>query len=103
VAAVARALDGAPLVRVFITHWHPDHVSGLPALKDRWPRLAGVEAARDPGAAGDGLLEIIPTPGHAPDHLCFYDRDARDLYCGALARRGGTIVTPVSERRCVRA
>ena len=103
VDAVARALEGAPLVRVFITHWHPDHVSGLPALKDRWPRLVVVESARDPVPAGDGLLEIIATPGHAPDHLCFYDRDARDLYCGDLARRGGTIVIPVSKGGDLRA
>jgi len=103
VDAVARALDGAPLARVFITHWHPDHVSGLPALKDRWPRLVVIESAGEPVPAGDGVLEIVPTPGHAPDHLCFYDRDAGDLYCGDLARRGGTIVIPVSKGGDLRA
>ena len=92
--ALERGLDGAPLVRVFITHWHPDHVKGLPALKDRWPRLEVVERAQDPLRAGDRTLEIIPTPGHSPDHLCFYDRDAGDLFCGDLARKGGTIVIP---------
>ena len=35
VEAVASALNGAPLARVLITHWHPDHVKGLPALRDR--------------------------------------------------------------------
>jgi glyoxylase-like metal-dependent hydrolase (beta-lactamase superfamily II) len=40
------------------------------------------------------MLEIVPTPGHAPDHLCFFDRDSGDLYCGDLARLGGTIVIP---------
>jgi endoribonuclease LACTB2 len=101
--ALARALDGAPLARVFITHWHPDHVKGLPALKDRWPRLVVVESPGDPVAAGDGILEIVPTPGHAPDHLCFHDRDAGDLYCGDLARRGGTIVIPASKGGDLRA
>jgi glyoxylase-like metal-dependent hydrolase (beta-lactamase superfamily II) len=103
VDAVARALGGVPLARVFLTHWHPDHVSGLPALKDRWPRLAVVESPGEPIPAGDGVLEIIPTPGHAPDHLCFYDREAGDLYCGDLARRGGTIVIPVSKGGDLRA
>jgi glyoxylase-like metal-dependent hydrolase (beta-lactamase superfamily II) len=103
VDAVARALDGAALARVFVTHWHPDHVRGLPALKDRWPRLAVVESPGEPMPAGDGVLEIIPTPGHAPDHLCFYDREAGDLYCGDLARRGGTIVIPVSKGGDLRA
>jgi glyoxylase-like metal-dependent hydrolase (beta-lactamase superfamily II) len=92
--ALERALAGAALARVLITHWHPDHVKGLPALRDRWPRLVVVEAAGAPVPAGDGELEIIPTPGHAPDHLCFFDRGAGDLYCGDLARRGGTIVIP---------
>jgi len=104
VEAVAHALDGAALARVFITHWHPDHVSGLPALKDRWPRLVVVESAHEPLLpAGDGALEILPTPGHAPDHLCFYDREAGDLYCGDLARRGGTIVIPASKGGDLRA
>ena len=103
VDAVARALDGASLVRVFITHWHPDHVKGLPALKDRWPRLGVVESTGAPVPAGDGVLEIVPTPGHAPDHLCFYDRAAGDLYCGDLARRGGTIVIPASKGGDLRA
>ncbi len=95
--ALARALDGAPLVRVLITHWHPDHVSGLPALKDRWRGLLVVESPGPRVPAGDGHLEIVPTPGHAPDHLCFFDREAGDLYCGDLARRGGTIVIPASK------
>ena len=92
--ALERALDGAPLIRVLVTHWHPDHVKGLPALKDRWPRLIVIESAGGPVPAGDGVLEILPTPGHSPDHLCFFDRDAGDLYCGDLARMGGTIVIP---------
>ena len=103
VEAVARALDGAALARVFVTHWHPDHVKGLPALKDRWPGLAVVETAGAPQPAGDGVLEIIPTPGHAPDHLSFYDSEAGDLYCGDLARRGGTIVIPASKGGDLRA
>ena len=97
VDAVAQALDGAPLARVLITHWHPDHVSGLPALKARWKDLIVVESGTAPVPAGDGVLEIVPTPGHSPDHLCFFDRESGDLYCGDLARLGGTIVIPVSK------
>jgi len=103
VDAVARALEGAPLSRVLITHWHPDHVSGLPALKARWRDLAVIESGTAPVPAGDGELEIVPTPGHAPDHLCFFDRESGDLYCGDLARRGGTIVIPVSKGGDLRA
>lgn len=103
VEAVAAALDGAPLVRVLITHWHPDHVKGLPALRDRWAGLVVVDVAGDPVPAGDGQLEIIPTPGHSPDHLCFFDRESGDLYCGDLARKGGTIVIPARKGGDLRA
>jgi glyoxylase-like metal-dependent hydrolase (beta-lactamase superfamily II) len=103
VEEVARALNGAPLVRVLITHWHPDHVKGLPALKDRWKGLVVVDAAGGQVPAGDGSLEIVPTPGHSPDHLCFFDRDAGDLYCGDLARLGGTIVIPARKGGDLRA
>jgi glyoxylase-like metal-dependent hydrolase (beta-lactamase superfamily II) len=101
--ALASALNGAPLARVLITHWHPDHVKGLPALRDRWPGLTVVDAAGSSVPAGDGTLEIVPTPGHSPDHLCFFDRDSGDLYCGDMARRGGTIVIPARKGGDLRA
>jgi glyoxylase-like metal-dependent hydrolase (beta-lactamase superfamily II) len=99
VDAIARALDGAPLARVLITHSHSDHVAGLPALRARWPRLEvfPVDADGDVDAsidAGGRRLEVVPTPGHAPDHVCFFDRESGDLFCGDLARLGGTIVIP---------
>jgi glyoxylase-like metal-dependent hydrolase (beta-lactamase superfamily II) len=103
VDAVARALGGVALARVLVTHWHPDHVRGIPALRDRWPRLIVVDAAGADVPAGDGALEIIATPGHAPDHLCFFDRASRDLYSGDLARKGGTIVIPARKGGDLRA
>jgi ribonuclease/clavin/mitogillin len=89
VEAIARALNGVPLARVLITHSHSDHIAGLPALQARWPRLQVC-----PPADVDPRLELVPTPGHAPDHVCFFDRESRDLYCGDLARLGGSIVIP---------
>jgi len=103
IAALTSALDGAPLVRVLITHWHPDHVKGLPALRDKWPGVTVVDAPGPEVPAGDGTLEIVATPGHAPDHLCFFDRASGDLYCGDMARRGGTIVIPARKGGDLRA
>ena len=82
--AIARALEGVPLARVLITHSHSDHVAGLPALEARWPGIEVVAADAALGRvitvqAGDRMLELVPTPGHAPDHLCFFDRESRDL------------------------
>jgi len=47
--------------------------------------------------AGDSDLRIVHTPGHSPDHLCFFDDHSRDLYCGDLVRAGGSIVIPASK------
>ena len=102
VEAVAGALAGVPLHTILITHAHPDHTQGLPALLDRWPgavvRNYLPDACRTGEliAAGDTQLRAIHTPGHAPDHFCFFDEATRDVYCGDLARLGGTIVIPAS-------
>ena len=102
---IAAALAGVALAAVLMTHGHPDHASGLPALLARWP---GATARRHPFAdtgpfpAGDGQLLPLHTPGHAPDHVSFFDPVARDLYCGDLIRTGGSIVIPASQGGSVR-
>jgi glyoxylase-like metal-dependent hydrolase (beta-lactamase superfamily II) len=113
--AVARALDGVPLAQVLVTHAHGDHSSGAPALRDRFPGVRFRKMPwpeRDakwpvdwdpivPGElveAGDGLLSAVHTPGHAPDHLCFWDADLRLLYCGDLAQSGTTVWIPFELR-----
>ena len=96
---IAACLAGTNLDRVLLTHGHPDHASGVPAITMRWPT---VEVLRYPhfGSApihaGDTELQPVHTPGHSPDHVCFFDPVSGDLYCGDLVRRGGSIVIPAS-------
>jgi glyoxylase-like metal-dependent hydrolase (beta-lactamase superfamily II) len=106
VDAVAAALGGRPLARVLVTHGHSDHAAGAPSLRARWPRvelhkwllpgeagwrpLSGGQRLR----AGDRDLEVIHTPGHALDHVCFWDASARELYAGDMVALGTTIVVP---------
>ena len=115
VSAVRAALDGACLARVLVTHGHPDHASGAPALAAAWPDAEfvkmpwigqderfGVEWAHvadgDRVAAGDGCVRVIHTPGHAPDHVCFLEEHDRTLFCGDLVIEGGSVVIPASHR-----
>jgi glyoxylase-like metal-dependent hydrolase (beta-lactamase superfamily II) len=99
--AVADALGGAMLAVVLVTHGHPDHVGGIEPLRARWPGVRVLDAAALAGVerveAGDASLRVVPTPGHAPDHLCFFDEASGDLFCGDLARIGGTVVIPASK------
>ena len=103
--AIAHALHGAPLVQVLITHAHADHVGGVPALRARWPDVAVRQwgagerplAADEEIPSGDATCRVIYTPGHSPDHCCFVlGTPADDVFCGDLARLGGTIVIPAS-------
>ena len=110
IEAIASHLDGRSLARVLVTHGHPDHASGLPALRERWP---DIEAMKWPLAgesgwlplndghrvrAGDVFLTAIYTPGHAADHVCLWQPASRDLYCGDMMTATTTILVPPASR-----
>jgi len=44
--------------------------------------------------AGDETLRAIHTPGHAPDHVCFWHEASRTLFSGDLAVKGTTVYIP---------
>jgi glyoxylase-like metal-dependent hydrolase (beta-lactamase superfamily II) len=81
--------EGAPIVAVFETHVHADHVSGLPELVERTgataylPAGAGVEiehVALDDGDVvelGNTLVTALATPGHALAHHAYLVADRR--------------------------
>jgi ribonuclease/clavin/mitogillin len=114
---VADALDaeqpGATLRRLLVTHAHSDHIGGAEAIRRRWPeaifsKLPDPERDAKYGIdwtpiadeavikAGDGVLWAIHTPGHAPDHLCFFEPRSSTLFCGDLLVNNGTVMIPVS-------
>lgn len=112
-SALREALAGARLVRVLVTHGHPDHATGAPVLAAEWPDAEfvkmpwvgqdeqfgvpwGAVADGDEVSAGDWRLRVIHTPGHAPDHLCFFHEDSRTLFCGDLVIEGTSVVIPAT-------
>ena len=97
--ALAAALAGRALPRVFVTHGHPDHASGVPALKARWPGLEVIEGGHAGAreiSAGDGRMVSVPAPGHSPDHACLWDPRGRALFAGDLLVAGGTVMIAAS-------
>jgi hydroxyacylglutathione hydrolase len=40
--------------------------------------------------AGGVSLELIPAPGHSPDCVCFYNKEAKVLVCGDVLFEGNT-------------
>ena len=113
--AIASALHGRSLSRVLVTHGHADHASGAPALKARWPRLELAKFAPsndlpwrglsdgDVIHAGDSRLTVIHTPGHALDHVCFWNSDTRELFAGDMLALGTTIMIPAGRGGGLRA
>lgn len=109
--ALSRALGGRQLAQVLVTHAHSDHASGAPAIAARmqsarflkvpWPDrdarwTAPWESVNDGDMidAGETSLRVVHTPGHAPDHACFWHEASRTLFCGDLAMKGSTIYIP---------
>jgi glyoxylase-like metal-dependent hydrolase (beta-lactamase superfamily II) len=127
VAALAAARErlGRRVTAIWLTHHHPDHVAGVPALRQRLgvPVLAHPATAERlaahgalggiDGTLGDGqqvtlagqgrpeapdlLVQIVHTPGHARGHLCFLELGQRSLLAGDMVAGLGTIVVDPPE------
>ena len=118
-----RAAAAKPIVGALLTHGHSDHTAGVEALgapvlwgevsqtdeaeamaaaldRGRIPRLSPVSVDTDAGTTSDppptaGPFTVIPTPGHAADHVAFLLDGV--CFCGDLVLgEGSTIVPPAA-------
>jgi len=113
--ALEARLGSRALARVLVTHGHHDHASGVPALAERWPGVAAAkftlpgESGWHPLADGDVIdagrvtLAVLHTPGHAPDHVCFWDDRSGSLYSGDMVISGTTVMIPAGGGGSLRA
>lgn len=95
---------------IFATHTHKDHSPACALLKARTGaaiagRIADHAEWQDPGFAPDRLLrggetlaldgatlEVIHTPGHASNHLCFLLQEEKTLFTGDHVMQQSTVV-----------
>jgi glyoxylase-like metal-dependent hydrolase (beta-lactamase superfamily II) len=112
VAAIAAAAPSGP-ARVIVSHAHPDHASGAPALAARWPSITFAKvpwSGKDDVAidwrpivdgeivaTGEGPLQVIHTPGHAPDHIALWDAGSKTLLAADLMQLGNTVSIPAEQ------
>lgn len=118
--ALDERLTGRTVAHVAVTHHHPDHVGDVAEYAREfdatvWAR-AGREAAFESatGAApdrtfrdgttipvGDADVEVVETPGHAPEHAAFSvraaDGDGAAVVVGDLAVAEGSVAVGAPE------
>ena len=112
--AFVRALAARPVEALVTTHHHEDHMGAAAALRAArgvvlqahasalpllaqgfvqegyrrlaWGRPPRIEAqALGAEVATRSLrFEVVPTPGHSPDHVCFFERTRGWLFTGDL-------------------
>ncbi len=92
---LAEVAAASSIELILLTHRHPDHSAGASKLSEMTG--ASVMAFGDGIADGDEFsgLVAVHTPGHAPDHVCFWYEESRTLFSGDLiAGEGSIMVAP---------
>ncbi len=94
VAALERL--GRPASHILITHHHPDHVGGMPALKQRYgcqvigpasetSRISDMDVLVGEGdlvSIGDHQAKVFEVPGHTTGHIAYWFGADQALFCG---------------------
>lgn len=100
--AILRAVEGRLPRAVIVTHTHPDHAPLANPLAAQWdvpayghsagPEFDPDRRLRDGDRLrfGGEVLEVLHTPGHSDDHLCFRCGDT--VFTGDHIMGGSTVI-----------
>jgi glyoxylase-like metal-dependent hydrolase (beta-lactamase superfamily II) len=89
VRRVLELLEGVTPTAIILTHAHSDHAGAADALarstgapvwlgegargaKERLPRVDHVASGDERLTTDEGVLRVVRTPGHAPEHICLH-------------------------------
>ena len=109
--------DGRTIREIVLTHMHPDHVSGVTALRNHLGQHVKVAAHRLTAEPLSGAISVdrsiedeeeivlddspqivlraMHTPGHARGHLCFYEERTGTLISGDnIVGLGSVLIDP---------
>lgn len=109
--SIVKACPAGTIKAIWLTHAHPDHACGVPRLMEltgaallafpvpspTYP-IDGLPAPDLPAVDGGKLRwegdtwEVLHTPGHASDHLCFHRLEDAAILTGDLIVGEGTVV-----------
>jgi glyoxylase-like metal-dependent hydrolase (beta-lactamase superfamily II) len=109
--AALKELSGSKeLERIVLTHAHVDHLGGVKQVTERFGEMEVLKMPWEGHDAPAGAISAIGhdavvhtegatlravfTPGHAPDHLCYYLEEERALFTGDVVLGAGTTVIP---------
>jgi glyoxylase-like metal-dependent hydrolase (beta-lactamase superfamily II) len=95
-ASIERAPTGVgkfAVEQVVLTHCHSDHTALLPRIREAFhprvlafsPNIEGLDGLLRDGDVikmGDESFEVIHTPGHSSDSVCFYNQAQGVLFAG---------------------
>lgn len=93
VVSVVEELGLQP-TQLLITHSHHDHIGGVIEMQQRYPLLKIFDCSSYTSEfqclkVNDHSFEVFITPGHWPDHICFFEKQNKILFCGDILFRFG--------------
>jgi len=116
VRALSLRMESAEQVTILLTHGHRDHAEAALTLAElSGATICGPEGLADYGVEridrvlydGDtvdtdaGALEVVHTPGHTPEHICFHWSAHEALFAGDLVLGEGDTTWVAEYPGCV--